>query len=266
MGLLSTTKEWDDALAAWRGIQNAPAEENRRRLKGFKVLQNDFLEKYFVTSHWVMPAVWFVPIIAYCIYSAAANHGLSWPTIAGCFVIGVLTWTLLEYVLHRFVFHFPPVGPLRTLLFVMHGYHHEFPNDPNRLVAPPVLSWPIGALVALAYWALFGPYWQALLAGTFAGYIAYDWTHYYTHHAVPKSRFGKFMRRFHLEHHFKNATTQFGLSSPLWDFAFLSFRKPTMPTAMERECLGGELTSDPGAADYGAARRGGSESERANVG
>jgi hypothetical protein len=106
-------------------------------------------------------------------------------------------------------------------------------------VAPPVLSWPIAALLALVYWVAFGAYWQVLLAGTFAGYLGYDWMHYYTHHAVPKSRFGRFMRRFHMEHHFKTATRQFGLSSPLWDFAFFSFRRPAAtPTDLGWERLG----------------------------
>ena len=62
-----------------------------------------------------------------------------------------------------------------------------------------------------------------LLGGTVAGYLAYDWMHYYTHHATPKTRFGKFMRRFHLEHHLKIASSQFGLSSPLWDLALGTF-------------------------------------------
>lgn len=227
MGLFSTTPEWQRAVASWRGIQDAPAPENRPHVKGIRVLENGFLESYFATSHWIMPGVWFAPLIAYFVYASAAR-GLGWPAIAACLAAGVLGWTLVEYLLHRFVFHFPhdTLPFLRSALFALHGYHHEFPADPKRLVAPPVLSWPIAAVLALVYWAAFGAYWQVLLAGTFAGYLGYDWMHYYTHHAVPKSRFGRFMRRFHMEHHFKTSTRQFGLSSPLWDFAFFSFRRP----------------------------------------
>lgn len=242
MGVLSTTKEWQEAVAGWQGIQDAPAVQNRAARKGFKVLENNFLEKYFATSHWIMPGVWFIPIIVYCLYASVAFRELTWPVIAACVASGIFGWTLVEYGLHRFVFHLPPtnIHIIRSTLFVLHGYHHEFPSDPGRLVAPPVLSWPIAALLALIYRAAFGPYWQALFAGTLVGYLAYDWMHYYTHHAVPRSRFGKFMRRFHMEHHFKSADIQFGLSSPLWDFVFFTFRKPTPPTRMERECLGSE--------------------------
>ncbi len=69
------------------------------------------------------------------------------------------------------------------------------------------------------------------------GYLGYDWMHYYTHHAVPKNRFGKFMRRFHLEHHFKTSTRQFGLSSPIWDYVFRSFRKPADSSDLSWETL-----------------------------
>jgi sterol desaturase/sphingolipid hydroxylase (fatty acid hydroxylase superfamily) len=240
MGLLTTTREWNEALEGWRGIQDAPAPENRGRPRGFKVLENDFLEKYFVTSHWAMPGVWFLPVIALCVIASRGAQGHSWSVIAGCMLAGTLGWTFVEYVLHRFVFHLPAtkIRPIRFVLFTMHGYHHEFPNDPGRLVAPPVLSWPISALLALLFWALFGPWWQAIFAGTLLGYLAYDWMHYYNHHGTPKSRFGRFMRRFHMEHHYKNATTQFGLSSPLWDLVLGTYRRPTPPTPVEQECLG----------------------------
>ena len=223
----ATTPEWQQAVAAWRGIRDAPAPENRARSEGIRVLENHFLERYVATSHWIMPAVWFVPVIAVCLWSAGAHHGLSGSAIAVGLVVGLAGWTLVEYVLHRFVFHFPAgdVGWLRTVMFAMHGYHHEFPNDPHRLVAPPILSWPIGAALGLGYWAAFGSYWQPLFAGTLCGYLAYDWMHYYTHHAVPRSRFGRFMRRFHFEHHYRDASAQFGLSSPIWDAVFGSWER-----------------------------------------
>ncbi len=245
MGLLSTTDEWNDTVATWAGIQDAPARRNRRRVAGIRALNNSVLEKHFASSHWIMPGVWFIPVIVYCVYASVAVRGLTAPVIAMCIVAGVLGWSFVEYWLHRFVFHLPPtdIRPIRTVLFALHGYHHEFPSDRRRLVAPPVMSWPIASVLAVIYWSVFGAYWQALFAGTLVGYLAYDWMHYYTHHAVPRSRFGKFMRRFHMEHHFKNAETKYGLSSPLWDFVFLTYRRPTAPTPAEVECLGGD--ADP---------------------
>lgn len=225
MGLLETTDEWTEAFLAWEGIEDRPAPENRKRDRGFQVLKNPWMEKYIGTSHWVMPGVWFIPTAIVCIYASINWAGINPGMSAVLFGFGVLGWTFVEYILHRWLFHLPPVSNmrLREFQFMMHGYHHEFPNDPGRLVAPPALSWPIAAVLVVIYQVFFGAYWWALFAGTVIGYVGYDWMHYYTHHAVPRSKFGKFMRRFHLEHHFACAQFQFGLSSPLWDMMFTSF-------------------------------------------
>ena len=223
--LLDTTDEWKEALSAWDGIPDRPPAAYRSRSRGFKVLENDFLERFIGTSHWVMPGVWFLPLIGLCLYDAAARPEVTWLLAPLGWLAGVLTWTLVEYVLHRWLFHLPPVKQpfLREVQYMMHGYHHDFPDDPGRLVAPPILSWPLAVVVGALHWLALGPWWTLIFAGTLSGYLGYDWMHYYTHHAVPRSRFGKFMRRFHLEHHFRTANSQFGLSSPLWDLAFGSF-------------------------------------------
>ena len=90
MGLLDTTPEWEEALKAWGGIQSAPAKENRRRTKGFPVMATRFLEKWFATSHWVMPGVWFIPVITVCIWSSLTREGLSPLLVAGLFFVGMI--------------------------------------------------------------------------------------------------------------------------------------------------------------------------------
>ena len=65
MGLFSTTPQWQRALANWRGIKDVPAAENRKHLKGIRVLESDFLENYFATAHWTLPGVWSLPLVAY---------------------------------------------------------------------------------------------------------------------------------------------------------------------------------------------------------
>ncbi|MCO4747410.1 MAG: sterol desaturase family protein [Proteobacteria bacterium] len=222
---LETTPEWKEALDAWEGIPDSPPKVYRKRAKGFQVLQNDFMEKWFGTSHWAMPGVWFIPVITACVWHALTVKEVPALTVLGLFTLGALAWTLVEYILHRFLFHLPPAKNkfLKELQYVMHGYHHDFPDDPGRLVAPPALSWPLATLLVFAYMAAFNTWWSALFAGTVAGYLGYDWMHYYTHHAKPKNRFGRFMRRFHFEHHFGTAYSQFGLSSPLWDLVFQTF-------------------------------------------
>lgn len=237
--LIKYTPEVCEAIEHWEGIYSAPAPRNRKQLTGIAVLDNAFLETYFGTSHPVTPGVWFIPIISYGVYATWRDASLAVPWAVALFFAGVLLWTFVEYWLHRIVFHRVPkattfakkLGP-----FVMHGYHHEFPSDPLRLVAPPALSWPIACVLAPTYYLVLGPelFWP-VFAGTIAGYLAYDWTHWYTHHARPKTGVGRFLRRYHMEHHFKDATTHFGLSSPLWDLVFGTFSRPTEPTELEIE-------------------------------
>jgi len=223
--LFDTTDEWKAAVEAWNGIPDRPPKAYRKRARGFQVLRNDFLEKWFGTSHWAMPGVWFIPVIAATLWFSLAVQQHALLLTAALFVLGVLGWTLVEYLLHRWLFHLPPSSNprIKEIQYVLHGYHHDFPDDPGRLVAPPILSWPLAVGVAAVYMLLFGSWWTPLFGGTVLGYLGYDWMHYYTHHAKPKNAFGRFMRRFHFEHHFGTAHSQYGLSSPLWDLFLGTF-------------------------------------------
>ena len=53
------------------------------------------------------------------------------------FALGVLSWSLLEYGFHRFVFHASPRTSLGCAAhFILHGCHHKAPTDAKRLVFP----------------------------------------------------------------------------------------------------------------------------------
>lgn len=225
MSLLETTAEWKEALAAWNGIEDRPPKAYRSRNRGFQVLKSDFMEKYFGTSPWYMIGLWFIPVVAACMWHAFTQSGLPAWQAGAVYAVGILGWTLVEYILHRWVFHLAPLkNPfLREIQYVMHGYHHEFPDDPGRLVAPPALSWPIASVLVVLYFLTMGPFWTAAFGGTVTGYLAYDWMHYYSHHSKPKTAIGRFIRRYHAEHHYRTANSQFGLSSPLWDVLLGTF-------------------------------------------
>lgn len=252
MPLVRYTDEVLEAADQWSGIMSAPAPHNRKRIHGIQVLQNRILERVFATSHWATPALWFVPLIAWGLWSSAKNSELSAAMMIALVFAGILGWTLIEYILHRWVFHAVPKTPRgKFQSFMMHGYHHEFPSDRLRLVAPPALSWPIALVVVPTYYFLAGPvYWGALVAGTAIGYLAYDWIHYYTHHARPKTRLGRFLRRYHMEHHFKDQNTHFGLSSPLWDLVFGTYSRPTAPERQEIDILGNTDEGDPSSKEH----------------
>ena len=144
------------------------------------------------------------------------------PVALALFAAGYALWTLFEYWLHRLVFHFEPDHGIGARLhWIIHGIHHEHPNDPLRLVMPPAVSIPLGAIVFGVLFLVFGKrYAPGIGAGFFMGYLAYDMLHYYVHHFHPRSRMGRMLRERHMRHHFQDDTKGFGISAPYWDEVF----------------------------------------------
>jgi len=170
--------------------------------------------------HPAVPVIIFGPAII-----ALAAWGLSnvsAAVVAGLLVGGYAMWTLFEYWLHRLVFHFEPEAGIGARLhWIIHGVHHDHPNDPLRLVMPPAVSVPLAAVVfAILYLVFGGDYAPALGAGFFAGYLVYDMLHYYLHHFRPHGRVGRMLRERHMRHHFQDETRGFGISAPYWDEVF----------------------------------------------
>ena len=192
-----------------------------------RLFKSDFLE-FFTHIHPAVVLVLYVPVVVFFLvraYFERAGHGLL--EIAGIYAIGLFVWTLSEYLLHRFLFHYEPTHPtLKWIWYLIHGVHHEQPQCKTRLVMPPILSIPL----ALLFWVLFevvvgsvigAPLWTApLFAGFVTGYIMYDMLHYAEHHLSMKWGFLKFVKRYHLLHHYKTPEERFGVSNPLWDYVF----------------------------------------------
>ena len=170
--------------------------------------------------HPAVPVLIFLPVII-----MLAAWGFSHVSVlggVGLIAAGYATWTLFEYWLHRLVFHFEPKeGFGARLHWIIHGVHHDHPNDPMRLVMPPAVSLPLGGLV-FAVMYLFGGvhYAPSLGAGFFTGYLIYDTMHYYLHHFRPRGRLGRMLRERHMRHHFQDDTRGFGISAPYWDNFF----------------------------------------------
>lgn len=225
MSLFAFTPEFHEVVGRWEGTIGAPSPENRR-VERIVVYRNPFAEKFLASSHPLLPGVWFGGFILYGGWLALS--GARGPVVGlSVYLGGVLSFSLLEYLLHRFLFHLP-IGPSyesKVRLFLMHGLHHEFPNDRFRLVAPPLMSWPIALAIALALHAMLAAdlAWIAF-GGVTLGYLAYDWIHYATHHfRSPKNRVMKLLRRAHAVHHYKLFHLNMGISSPLWDWVFGTF-------------------------------------------
>ena len=170
--------------------------------------------------HPAVPVVIFVPAIG--ILAGLALDSQPVLTAIALMLGGYFFWSLTEYWIHRAIFHFEPEDGLGARFhWIIHGVHHDHPNDPLRLVMPPSVSVPLSALFCLGFWAVLGsPHWYAFGAGFLAGYLLYDMTHYYLHHHKPRTRFGRWLRELHMRHHFQDDTRGFGISAPYWDRAF----------------------------------------------
>ncbi len=182
------------------------------------MFESRFLDR-FTRVHPVVPVVLFAPVIGLLAVLGIDGAGAWAPA---WFAGGYLFWTLTEYWLHRVVFHFEPDHPLgRRFHFIIHGVHHDHPNDRLRLVMPPSASIPLAALFLLGFWAVLGPgAWPSFGAGFLAGYLAYDMLHFHVHHHKPKTRLGRKLRELHMRHHFQDGDRGFGVSAPWWDHVF----------------------------------------------
>lgn len=173
--------------------------------------------------------IW-LPFAGYMVISeilaGMARQDSLWYVLAA-FLVGLFLWTFAEYNLHRFVFHFSPKTPAQErITYLFHGIHHHQPQCKTRLVMPPAVSIPLSALFYGLFYLVVGkllglPHWVHPLVGGFTlGYLVYDLTHYATHHFAMRSGILRYLKRYHMMHHYKTPDQRFGVSSPLWDIVY----------------------------------------------
>ncbi|CAI6000585.1 unnamed protein product [Closterium sp. NIES-65] len=188
---------------------------------GPRLFGPDWMEFFTQTHWWMIPLVW-LPVIAFAEYRAALA-GTPKVLVAPFFALGLVVWTLMEYSLHRFLFHYRTTGYwTNTLHYLLHGCHHKHPQDRFRLVMPPVLFATLSTVVAIPFFVVFPGFlvWP-VYAGAIFGYICYDMTHYFVHFGVPlELEWIRFLRRYHMAHHFKVYNAGFGITNSFWDKVF----------------------------------------------
>jgi len=189
--------------------------------RSIRLFNNNILES-LTHVHPIVPLLFWSPVVVFLLWRALAVHGLPLQSVAVLLVPGLLVWTLMEYLLHRFVFHFEARSATgKWLVYLFHGVHHDAPNDKSRLVMPPA-----GAIIVMAVlWALFSllipaPWAEPFCAFFIVGYLIYDYLHYATHHFRMRHPLLQFLKRHHMQHHFTTKTAKYGVSSPLWDWVF----------------------------------------------
>ncbi|BAV08716.1 Fatty acid hydroxylase superfamily protein [Filimonas lacunae] len=174
--------------------------------------------------HFTIPLFIFIPIIGVFVY-LSFHEGANILSFIGYFAFGLGIWTITEYVLHRWIFHYVPKAQWALRLhFIFHGVHHDYPRDKKRLVMPPSASLPLATL----FYFLFSLCFEvkanlfAFFPGFLLGYLIYDMLHYAMHHYNFKSGLMKRIKQHHMLHHYQDAEKGFGVSSAIWDKIFHS--------------------------------------------
>lgn len=187
-------------------------------------LFGNFLEPLSKTAWYVIPITWLPPVTYGTIVGLV---GLDYSPLAPAYwILGLCLWTLVEYGLHRFLFHVDKFLPDNrvgiTLHFLLHGIHHYLPMDKYRLVMPPTLFLILATPFYKLAHTVFSYNWYAAVlvyCGGIFGYICYDLTHYFLHHRNLPFHY-KQLKKYHLQHHFADFENGFGVTSRFWDRVF----------------------------------------------
>jgi dihydroceramide fatty acyl 2-hydroxylase len=184
-----------------------------QRHESARMFESPFLEACS-RVHPAVPFVFYIPIVLGLLGWALAAGVTSVAWAAAMLPAGWLTWQLMEYVIHRFFFHWEGNGPLtRRIHDISHGYHHRYPDDPLRLVMPLSVSIPLALIIAGLLWLVRWPAATVpLFCGIVSGYLFYDFCHWSTHYRTPLTEWGRTMRSHHMAHHFAVPDQNFGIS------------------------------------------------------
>ncbi|MDR9400847.1 MAG: sterol desaturase family protein [Psychroflexus sp.] len=189
-----------------------------------KIFDNPFLESLTKTNPTQNIIVYGLAIISLILYAYLMIE-ISPIVMLGLFLFGTVFWTLSEYLLHRFLFHWVNESEfVQRFHFVMHGSHHEYPRDKSRLLMPPVPGLIMASFLFFIFYGIFYLFNYSWLTygffpGFFTGYLLYSFVHRAIHTKKPPKRF-KHLWLHHNIHHFKHPDKAFGVSNRFWDRVF----------------------------------------------
>ncbi len=185
-----------------------------------QLFRNQYLE-YLTKTHPLVIWGMYLPVIIYLLYYSNSILGFPPLLIIFVFLLGLFSWTFFEYIMHRFVFHLVSENPrAQKISYVLHGNHHEFPRDRQRLFMPPVPSLIISSVIFLLMYGLMANYVFIFFPGFLLGYLIYGSMHYAIHAWHPPFKWMKPIWRNHHLHHYKSDDHGFGVSTHFWDRIF----------------------------------------------
>lgn len=190
-----------------------------------RLFESPVLEKLSRTHISIPLSIFFVYSSA-LLYWSVTHTALNALITIGMFALGFVSFTWVEYMAHRYLFHMSTSTKSREKLqYTIHGVHHEFPKDKDRLAMPPLLSITISTLLLFLFRLIIGDLVFSFLPGFLTGYAFYLSIHYMVHAFPPPKNFFKVLWVNHSIHHYKEGEYVFGVSSPLWDYIYGTMAK-----------------------------------------
>ena len=183
-----------------------------------QIFSNPVLERISRT-HISIPITLFLAISSVSLYYGVTATSIPFGFGLAVAVLGIVAFTFVEYMMHKHFFHMEPDTPLKDKLqYNVHGVHHDYPKDKDRLAMPPFVSAAYAAILYLLFTLLMGDFALYFLPGFLLGYSGYLGVHYVVHVYNPPKNFFKVLWVNHAIHHYKDPDAAFGVSSPLWDY------------------------------------------------
>ena len=195
-----------------------------------QLFRNKFLERLTRTP-FIVPVTFYYVLALICLWVAYDDPSI--PLLPKIWLVpaGMIAFSFVEYLIHRYIFHFKATTHQQERLqYSIHGVHHEYPRDKERLVMPLVLSVLLAGMFFLLFTYLMGTDGVIFYAGFIAGYSSYLIIHYAVHAIKPPQNFLKYWWKHHSLHHYASVHSAFSVSFPLWDILF-----GTMPSQQERK-------------------------------
>lgn len=172
-------------------------------------------------THISIPIIMFLGLSGISFFYALTSTDISLGIGFLVLVAGYFVFTFVEYMMHKHFFHMEPDTPVKDKLqYSVHGVHHDYPRDKDRLAMPPFVSAAYAAIFYLVFRLIMGDYALYFLPGFLSGYASYLGVHYIVHAFSPPKNFLKVLWVNHAIHHYKDPDMAFGVSTPLWDIIF----------------------------------------------
>jgi len=185
-----------------------------------KLFKNQYLE-YLTKTHPLVIWGMYLPVLILLPYYSYHSLQFDFQKVFFVYLGGIFFWSFFEYIMHRFVFHYIAESEQgKKINYILHGNHHEYPRDRERLFMPAAPSLIISSVIFLLMHAIMGKNVFAFFPGFMLGYLIYGSMHYAIHAWNPPFKWMKGLWRNHHLHHYKQQERGFGVSSTFWDHVF----------------------------------------------